>query len=284
MTRAIRLGALLALAAVALTTGRAVAAVPPYKDPTQPVPVRVADLLSRMSLDEKLGQMTQAERLAVSNNDITTNRLGSLLSGGGSAPSPNTPTGWADMYDNFQRAALATPLGIPMIYGLDAVHGNNNVPGSTIFPHNIGLGATRDPALVQQIGRATAEEVTGAGLDWTFAPCLCVARDDRWGRTYESFGENPEIATAMTTIVTGLQGSPLGGPASVLATAKHYLGDGGTTGGVDQGNTQLSDADLRAIHLSPFKAAVDRGVGSVMISFSSVNGLKMHADRYLISD
>ena len=279
MTRAIRLGALLALAAVALTTGRAVAAVPPYKDPTQPVPVRVADLLSRMSLDEKLGQMTQAERLAVSNSDITTNRLGSLLSGGGSAPSPNTPTAWADMYDNFQRAALATPLGIPLIYGVDAVHGHNNVSGATLYPHNIGLGATRDPALAQRIGRAVAEEVAGTGPNWDFAPCLCVARNDRWGRTYESFGEVPDIATSMTTIVTGLQdGSP-----KILATAKHYVGDGGTTGGVDQGNTQLSEADLRAIHLPPFRAAVQRGVGSVMISYSSWNGLKMHANQYLIT-
>ena len=188
------------------------------------------------------------------------------------------------MYDAFQRGAMAAPLQIPMIYGLDAVHGDNNVLGSTIFPHNIGLGATRDPALVQQIGRATAEEVTGAGLDWTFAPCLCVARNDRWGRTYESFGENPEIASAMTTIVTGFQGSTLGGPASVLATAKHYLGDGGTTNGTDQGNTQISESELRAIHLPPFKAAVDRGVGSVMISFSSWNGVKSHGNKYLITD
>jgi beta-glucosidase len=263
----------------ASTVPRAAAAGPPYLDPTQPVPVRVADLLGRMSLDEKIGQMTQAERLAVSGADITDNRLGSLLSGGGSAPSPNTPTAWADMVDNFQRAALATPLKIPLIYGVDAVHGHNNVFGATIYPHNIGLGATRDPALVQRIGRATAEEVAGTGPQWSFAPCLCVARNDRWGRTYESYGEDPAIGSALTTLVTGLQtGSP-----SILATAKHYLGDGGTTGGVDQGNTQLSEADLRAIHLPPFRAAVQRGVGSVMISYSSWNGLKMHANQYLIT-
>ena len=252
----------------------------PYLDPSQPVPVRVADLLGRMSLDEKIGQMTQAERLAVTGADIANYRLGSLLSGGGSAPTPNTATAWADMYDGFQRQALATPLRIPLIYGVDAVHGHNNVRGATIFPHNIGLGATRDAALVQRIGRATAEEVAGTGIDWDFAPCLCVARNDRWGRTYESYGEIPAIPTAMSTLVTGLQsGSP-----SVLATAKHYVGDGGTTGGVDQGNTQLSEADLRAIHLPPFRAAVQRGVGSVMISYSSWNGLKMHANRYLITD
>jgi beta-glucosidase len=266
------------------TSAVAAAPVLPYQDPSRPVADRVTDLLSRMSVDDKIGQMTQGERAAAGPADVTTYRLGSMLSGGGSAPTPNTPAAWADMYDGYQRAALATPLQIPLLYGLDAVHGDNNVAGSTIFPHNIGLGASRDAALAQQIGRATAEEVTGAGPDWTFAPCLCVARNDRWGRTYESFGEQPEIATAMTTIVTGLQGSTLGGPASVLATAKHYLGDGGTTGGVDQGDTQLSEAELRAIHLPPFKAAVDRGVGTVMISFSSVNGLKMHADRYLISD
>ncbi|PWU44294.1 beta-glucosidase [Micromonospora globispora] len=236
-----------------------------------------------MSLDEKIGQMTQAERGSVTATDLTTYRLGSILSGGGSAPSPNTAASWADMYDSFQRAALATPLGIPMIYGVDAVHGHNNVVGATIFPHNIGLGATRDPALVQQIGQAVAEEVSGTGVDWDFAPCLCVARNDRWGRTYESFGETPDIPSDMTTLITGLQGATLGGPTSVLATAKHYVGDGGTTGGDDQGNTELTEAELRAIHLPPFQAAVQRGVGSVMISYSSWNGVKMHGNQYLIT-
>lgn len=259
------------------------AAVLPYQDPSLPVPTRVSDLLSRMSLDEKLGQMTQAERSAVTNTQITQFRLGSLLSGGGSAPSPNNATSWANMYDGFQNAALATPLGIPLIYGVDAVHGHNNVVGATIFPHNIGLGATRDPALVQSIGRAVAEEVSGTGIDWDFAPCLCVARNDRWGRTYESFGETPELPTQMATIITGLQSSALNGPASVLATAKHYVGDGGTTNGTDQGNTQLSEADLRAIHLAPFREAVARNVGSVMISYSSWNGVKMHGNQYLIT-
>ena len=294
--------------AVALGAGPSgSASVPlPYQDPARPVAERVDDLLSRMSLADKIGQMTQAERAGVSPGDVTDFRLGSVLSGGGSAPTPNTATAWADMYDGYQRGALATPLGIPLLYGLDAVHGDNNVYGSTIFPHNIGLGATRDPALVEQIGQATAEEVTGAGLDWTFAPCLCVARNDRWGRTYESFGEDPAIASAMTSLITGLQdagpaeptsgGQQNASPAeptrggkqnaspSILATAKHYIGDGGTTGGVDQGDTELSEAELRTIHLPPFKAAVDRGVASVMISFSSWNGQKMHAGKYLITD
>jgi beta-glucosidase len=239
-----------------------------------------------MTLDEKIGQMTQAERAALATqSDIATYNLGSLLSGGGSAPSPNNATAWANMYDSFQQTALTTRLQIPIVYGVDAVHGHNNVVGATIFPHNIGLGATRNPALVQQIGQAVAEEVAGTGVDWTFAPCLCVARNERWGRTYESFGEDPAIAQSMTTIVTGFQGTTLGGtPTSILATAKHYLGDGGTSGGVDQGNTALSEADLRRLHLPPFTASVQRGVGSVMISFSSWNGGKLHGHRYLITD
>ncbi|MEU4250979.1 glycoside hydrolase family 3 N-terminal domain-containing protein [Amycolatopsis sp. NPDC026612] len=258
---------------------------PAYKDSWRPVKVRVADLLSRMSLDDKLGQMMQAERLGVkSPADVTTGRLGSLLSGGSSQPTPNTPVTWADMYDGFQKAALATPLGIPLVYGVDAVHGHNGLYGATVFPHNIGLGATRDPRLVEQIGRATAEEVSGTGIDWDFAPCLCVARNDRWGRTYESFGEVPQLATQMTSIITGLQGKALNRPGSVMATAKHYVGDGGTTGGVNEGNTELGEQELRAIHLPPFKAAVQRGVGSVMISYSSWNGVKMHAGSYLIND
>ncbi|HSR99843.1 MAG TPA: glycoside hydrolase family 3 N-terminal domain-containing protein [Kofleriaceae bacterium] len=266
-----------------LAPGSAAAQSFPYQDPSLPVATRVNDLLGRMTLDEKIGQMTQAERGAVTNAQITQFRLGSLLSGGGSAPAQNNATGWANMYDGFQNAALATPLKIPLIYGVDAVHGHNNVVGATIFPHNIGLGATRDPALVQSIGRAVGEEVSGTGIDWDFAPCLCVARNDRWGRTYESFGETPDLVSSMATIVTGLQGSSLSAPGSVLATAKHFVGDGGTTGGMDQGNTQITEAELRQIHLPPFQAAVQRGVGAVMISFSSWNGVKMHGNQFLIT-
>lgn len=264
--------------------GATVQTTPIYKDPTASVPARVADLLSRMTLDEKMGQMTQVDRgYLTTNADIATYGLGSLLSGGGSAPSPNTPTAWADMYDNFQSIALSTRLGIPLIYGIDAVHGHNNVYGATIFPHNIGLGATRNPALVQQVGQVTAEEVVGTGIDWTFAPCLCVARNERWGRTYESFGEDPEIARSMTTIVSGFQGTSLNAETSILATAKHWIGDGGTTGGDDQGDTQISEAALRAIHMPPYVDAIQRGVGSVMISYSSWNGQKLHGHQYLIS-
>ncbi|AJP00871.1 beta-glucosidase [Streptomyces cyaneogriseus subsp. noncyanogenus] len=285
-----------ALCAVALSlTGQATAGPPPqpvsatalpYQDPSLPVADRVADLLSRMTVDDKIGQMAQIEKDAlVPQSDLATYRIGSVLSGGDSTVSPNNAQTWADTYDSLQRTALGSPLGIPVIYGIDAVHGHNAVRGATLFPHNIGLGATRDPALVQRVGRAVAREVAGTGIDWSFAPCLCVARNDRWGRTYESFGETPEVPGAMTTFVTGLQGETLGsGPASVLATAKHYLGDGGTTGGVDQGDTQVSEAELRAVHLPPFKEAVRRGVGSVMLSYSSWNGVKSHAHKYLVTD
>jgi beta-glucosidase len=285
-----RLATLIAL--VALTAGllsapvatrKAVAAGEPYLDPNLPVAARVADLLPRMSLDEKIGQMTQAERASVTAAQITQFRLGSVLSGGGSAPSPNNPTSWADMVDGFANGALATPLRIPLVYGADAVHGHNNVVGATIFPHNIGLGATRDPVLVRDIGRAVAEETAGTGVRWDFAPCLCVARNDRWGRTYESFGETPELVSSMSDIVTGLQGSSLAGPASVLATAKHYLADGGTAGGTDQGNAQVSEAELRAIHLPPFRAAIQRGAGSIMVSYSSWNGSKVHGNQFLVT-
>ncbi len=281
------LAALVLLTTVLVTAGavtrQASAAGEPYRDSSLPVATRVADLLSRMSLDEKIGQMTQAERASVTTAQVTQFRLGSVLSGGGSAPSSNNATAWADMVDNFAGAAQATPLQIPLIYGADAVHGHNNVRGATIFPHNIGLGAARDPALVQEIGRAVAEEVTATGVRWDFAPCLCVARNDRWGRTYESFGETPELVTSMSTSVTGLQGTSLSGPASVLATAKHYIGDGGTTNGTDQGDTQVSEAELRATYLPPFQAAIQRGIGSMMATFSSWNGSKVHGNQYLLT-
>ncbi|MES9608238.1 MULTISPECIES: glycoside hydrolase family 3 protein [Actinomadura] len=276
------------LAVLALTVhggpARAASGPAPYLDPRLSVEDRVDDLLDRMSLADKLGQMTQPERRYVTPEEVTRYRIGSVLSSGGSSPSPNTPRSWADMTDGLRRAALAAPLRVPMMYGVDAVHGHNNVAGATIFPHDIGLGAARDPALVRRIGAATAEEMTGTGADWDFAPCVCVVRDDRWGRTYESFGEVPELPAMMTTLVEGLQGDRLGGPASVLATAKHYLGDGGTEGGDDRGDTRISEKELRAVHLPPFREAVKRGVGSVMVSYSSWNGLKMHRNKYLISD
>lgn len=257
----------------------------PYQDASLPVADRVEDLLARMDLADKVGQMTQADRADLTTETVTTLRLGSVLSGGGSAPEPNTPQAWADMYDDFQAAAAQTPLGIPLLYGIDAVHGNNTLAGATIFPHNIGLGATRDPALVEKIGQATAEEVAATGVDWTFSPCLCVVRDDRWGRSYESFGEDPALVSSMAPIITGYQGATLGGsPSSILATAKHFIADGGTSGGLDQGDAVLTDEELRAIHLPPYQAAIDADVASVMVTFSSVNGEKAHGSTALLTN
>ncbi|MGW3568458.1 glycoside hydrolase family 3 N-terminal domain-containing protein [Streptomyces sp. NPDC000941] len=275
----------------------------PYLDPELPVRRRVKDLLSRMSLEEKAGQMTQAERDALTApGDIADYDLGSLLSGGGSAPTPNTPAAWARMVDAFQLRAQATRFQIPLVYGVDAVHGHNNVVGTTIMPHNIGLGATRDPRLAEKTGAVTASEVRATGVPWDFAPCVCVSRDERWGRAYESFGEDPALVTAMETVIKGMQGVPSGKDLDrrdkVLTTAKHFVGDGGTeygsstTGGytIDQGVTKVTREELEKVHLAPFREAVDRGVGTVMPSFSSLDilgdgqaPLKTHADGAMIN-
>ncbi|MET7737893.1 glycoside hydrolase family 3 N-terminal domain-containing protein [Streptomyces sp. NPDC005402] len=275
----------------------------PYLDSKLPVHKRVADLLSRMSLKEKAGQMTQAERGAVGTGaDITADDLGSLLSGGGSTPTPNTPEAWAKMIDSFQLRAQATRFQIPLIYGVDAVHGHNNLVGATVMPHNIGLGASRDPQLAQKTGAVTAAEVRATGIPWDFAPCLCVTRDERWGRSYESFGEDPALVESMETVIQGLQGARDGADLhrndKVLATAKHFVGDGGTAYGssttgtytIDQGVTTVTRKQLEAIHLAPYKSAVDRGVGTVMPSYSSLDvvgdGLgpvKMHARADMIN-
>ena len=247
---------------------------------------RVNSLLSQMSLEEKIGQMTQAERGALQNiTDIKTYYLGSLLSGGGSAPSTNSAQAWADMYDYFQNFALQTRLKIPLIYGIDAVHGHNNVFGATIFPHNIGLGCTRNPQLIEQAARVTAEEVAGTGIDWTFAPCIATVRDERWGRTYEGFGETAELSVMMAdAMVRGFQGSNLSDYGNILACAKHYLGDGGTQGGDDQGNVVADEQTIRQLHMQGFISAINAGVKSIMVSYSSINGQKMHGSRYWITD
>jgi len=182
------------------------------------------------------------------------------------------------MYDRLQGYALRTRLQIPILYGVDAVHGHNNVRDAVIFPHNIGLGCTRNAALVEEVTRITAAEVEATGLDWTFSPCLAVPRDERWGRTYEGFGETPELVSEMATAAVR------GYSSRILACAKHYLADGGTAGGRDQGDAQMDEATLRAIHLPPYRAAVAAGVGSVMVSFSSWNGVKMHANGHLLTD
>ncbi|MBE1488153.1 glycoside hydrolase family 3 protein [Plantactinospora soyae] len=280
---------------------------PAYLNAKLPIDRRVGDLLGRMTLAEKVGQMAQAERIAVDADPtlVAQWQLGSLLSGGGSTPTPNTPEAWVSMVNKFQRQAMSTRLGIPIIYGVDAVHGHANVYGATVFPHNIGLGATRDPELVRQIGRATGEEVKATGVPWNFAPCLCVARDERWGRTYESFSEDPALVGEMGTYIDGLR------DAGVLATIKHFAGDGDTEYDqaaadaneslppgsqkyvIDQGVTVTSRADFARINLAPYWTALRRhDVDSVMPSFSSVdwiedgvgNPLKMHAHKELLTD
>jgi beta-glucosidase len=290
----------IAMLLMSMTTTSSFAARPPTATPSNPTPTpagsactSTADCLSRMTLDEKIGQMTQANKNALTTaSDITTYALGSLLSGGGEGPngSGGTATEWANMYDNFQGYALQTRLRVPLIYGVDAVHGHNNVYGAVIFPHHIGMGATRDTALVQQADQVTRDEVLGTGIDWVFAPCVCVPRDDRWGRTYEGYGEDPALVSSMgVASIKGFQGAGLS-PTTVMATAKHYVADGGTAFGtgdsgylIDQGDAQISETELRAVHLAPYQAAVQNGVGSVMISYSSWNGLKDHGNQYLIT-
>jgi beta-glucosidase len=277
---------------------------PLYLNAHAPVQQRVADLLGRMTLAEKIGQMTQAERASLTPDDsaLTTLGLGSVLSGGGSVPTPNTPAAWADMVDNFQRAALATRLRIPIIYGVDTVHGHGNLLGATVFPHNIGLGATRDPGLVAQVEHIAADETRASGPQWAFAPCICAARDDRWGRTYESFSENPDLVIQMETAIDGFQGNgttDLSHRDRVLATAKHFAGDGDTQYGtgngdytIDQGIDITNRADFWSTSLRQYVPAIKRhNVGSVMPSYSSIdwtedgvgNPINMHGNRELIT-
>ena len=263
-----------------------------YKNPSLPVMDRVLDLLSYMTIEEKIGQMTQVDRQFLeSDNDINTYYLGSLLSGGGSTPPKNYPKSWAEMYDGYQKIALSTRLGIPIIYGIDAVHGHNNVIGATIFPHHIGLGCTNNPQLIEDVYRATAEEVAATGIDWDFAPSLAVPRDERWGRTYEGFGETPDIVKSMAAAaVRGLQTDRLGDPTSILACAKHFIGDGGTKWGtglkekLDQGDTQISEQELREIHLPAYLPALEAGVGTIMPSYNQVNGEYCSVSKYLLTD
>lgn len=267
---------------------------PAYLDASLPAEERALDLLTRMSLEEKIGQMTQVEKNSISPADVTRYFIGSILSGGGGYPTgDNTPTGWAKMVDGFQAAALETPLGIPLIYEVDAVHGHNNLKGATIFPHNIGLGAANDAELVEKIAHATAEEMLATGIPWNFAPVLAVVQDIRWGRTYEAFGENTELVTRLgIAYQNGLQAAAENDSIFVLATPKHYIGDGGTIWGtsttenwkLDQGDTQMDEATLRELFLPPYQAAIEAGAQSVMVSYSSWNGVKLHGHKYLVTD
>ncbi|KAJ9179887.1 hypothetical protein P3X46_008201 [Hevea brasiliensis] len=265
-----------------------------YKDPKQPINARIKDLMKRMTLEEKIGQMTQIERSVASAEVMKKYFIGSVLSGGGSVPVKQASAEtWIKMVNDFQKGSLSTRLGIPMIYGIDAVHGHNNVYKATIFPHNVGLGATRDPELVKRIGAATALEVRATGIPYVFAPCIAVCRDPRWGRCYESFSEDPKVVQAMTEIVPGLQGEiPAGsrkgvpfvaGKTKVAACTKHYVGDGGTTDGINENNTVISRHGLLSIHMAGYYTSIIKGVSTVMVSYSSWNGVKMHTNRDLIT-
>jgi len=272
---------------------------PIYQEASQPIEARVEDLLVRMTMDEKIGQMTQVEKTSIRAGDITKYFIGSILSGGDSTPSQNNPQAWQDMVTGFQTEAMATRLHIPMIYGIDATHGNGHLYGGTILPQEIGMAATRDLSLVQKIGEVTAEEILATGVPWTFSPIVAVPQDIRWGRTYESFSEDTQLVTELgVAYIRGLQTPPEGTEIApgqtlfTLATPKHFLGDGGTIWGssrtgnymLDQGNMQVSEETLRQLYLPPYKAAVDSGAMSVMASFSSWRGTKMHAQRYLLTD
>ncbi len=268
----------------------------PVEDSVDTIAPKVESLLAQMTLAEKIGQMTQVEKGSIKPGDITTYFIGSILSGGGGAPVPNKPAAWVKMVNGFQEEALATRLAIPLIYGIDAVHGHNNLYGATIFPHNIGLGATGDVDLVRRIGQATALELAATGIPWDFAPVIAVPQDIRWGRTYEGYSEDTALVTELgTAYLEGLQnidGAPnLADPRTVLATPKHFIGDGGTVWNsaangnrLDQGDTQLDEATLRQLFLPPYEAAIAAGAQSIMVSYSSWNGTKLHADRYLLTN
>lgn len=252
-----------------------------------------------MTLEEKVGQMTQAEQDALKDiNDIEKYFLGSLLSGGNSDPKAgNSVQAWTDMYDRYQQHSLKTRLAIPLLFGIDAVHGHNNVLNATVFPHNIGLGCTRDAKLIEQASRITAEEVRATGINWAFAPCVAVPRDERWGRTYEGYGETAELARTLgEAAVRGLQGDDLSDPLRVVACAKHYAGDGGTSFGtgkpkddgsrfpLDQGDTRLSEAELRELHMQGYVTAIKAGVATIMPSYNSWNGVKCSGSKRLLTE
>ena len=283
--------------AIALTV--LIAASPLVLPAASPIPLssfdpQIEPLLSQMTLAEKIGQMTQPENTpALANgSDIADLFIGSVLSGGGSKPAAgNSVQTWADLIDGYQAQAAKTRLKIPLIYGIDALHGHNDVIGAVIFPHNIGLGCTRDPDLVEKIGRVTAEEVRATGINWTFAPCVTVPQDERWGRTYEGYSEQRDVVQLLgAAAVRGLQGPSLSDPLSIAACAKHFVGDGGTSigtgqrGGLDQGDTRIDEATLWRIHLPGYISAVQAGVATIMPSYNSWNGVKCSGNKHLLTD
>jgi beta-glucosidase len=266
-------------------------------------------LLGRMTLREKIGQMTQVDVKSLRDGAVRDLGIGSVLSGGGGNPTPNNPQAWAEMVRSVQAQALESRLGIPLLYGVDAVHGHSNVRGATIFPHNVGLGATHDTNLVERVGGVTATELLATNVHWTFAPAVSVPQDIRWGRTYEGFGQDPGLVGAMgAAFIRGLNGDARSGERNrrpVLSSPKHFVGDGGTTWGstrryewipgwwesdvpgrwqLDQGDLHSDEGALRAIHLAPYMDAIAAGALSIMVSYSSWNGQKLHAHRYLLTE
>jgi beta-glucosidase len=289
---------------VVLMAGIQLGSVPLNSKRLSSYDLQVKALLAQMTLDEKIGQMTQPEQGPVLSNpgDMQKYFIGSVLSGGDSDPSEgNSLQAWTDLYDRTQQEAMKTRLAIPILYGIDAVHGHSNVLGAVMFPHNIALGCTRDRALVEKIGRITAEEVRATGIQWTFSPCVTVPQDIRWGRTYEGFSEDPKLVTVLgEAAVRGLQANDLGNPLSILACAKHFVGDGGTSAStaprpgmppnakarlsVDQGDTKMDEATLRHIHLPGYISAIRAGVGSIMPSYSTWNGVRCSASKRLLTE
>ena len=259
------------------------------------IEARIDEILALMTVEQKVGQVIQADSESVTPDDVRRYRLGSVLSGGNAAPGPlpwaDTQV-WLESGDAYFNASIdpeGVEIAIPIIYGIDAVHGHTNLLGATVFPHNIGLGAANDPDLIEEIYRATALELAVSGHDWTFAPTLAVPRDDRWGRAYEGFSESPDITAAYAPrIVTGLQGGfgteEFLSQGHVISSAKHFLADGGTEGGRDQGDALISETELRDIHAPGYFTAIPAGVQTVMASFSAWNGMRMHGNESLLTD
>lgn len=265
----------------------------PPLDPA--IEAQITDIMSKMTIEQKVGQVIQADSGSVTAEEVKSYRLGSVLSGGNSAPGPEPYADaqtWLDAADEYYEASVdpeGVEIAIPMIWGIDAVHGHANLTGAVVFPHNIGLGAANNPDLIEEIYIATAKELRVSGHDWTFAPTLAVPQNDRWGRTYEGFSESPDIVASYgDRIVYGLQGR-IGnddylGPERVLTSAKHFVGDGGTTDGVDQGDAQVSEAELRDIHAAGYVTAIEANAQTVMASFSAWNGERMHGQKELLTD
>ena len=257
---------------------------------------KIDSIIALMTIEEKIGQMTQIDQQFLDTiTDIADYSIGSLLSGGGSNPDTNNFKGWADMYDAYQEVALTSRLGIPLIYGVDAVHGHNNVLGATMFPHNVGLGCANDYELCRKVSEATAIEVAATGINWNFSPCIAIPQDEKWGRHYEGYSEHVDIVSEMgEASIIGYQTKELGSVNySIVACAKHFIADGATIWGtgmgnkadkIDRGNAPISDSLIRAKYLPPYQKAIDAGVGTVMASFNSINDLKCHANGYLFND